>query len=67
MDFMSVAVEARTDPQARTEPARGRFIAAGLMTRAEIDAALDLLAAPGFSFVSQLTMAAWGRRPAARS
>ena len=43
------------------------FIEAGLMTRAEVDAALDLLAAPGFSFLSQLTMAAWGRRPPARS
>ncbi|HZS93770.1 MAG TPA: methyltransferase domain-containing protein [Chloroflexota bacterium] len=46
------------------EQLREPMIAARRVTADEIDRALDLLADPSFTFLSQLTIAAWGRRPA---
>jgi SAM-dependent methyltransferase len=44
---------------------REPMLASGLVTPAEIDEAIALCDDPGFWFVSQITMAARGRRPAA--
>jgi hypothetical protein len=44
---------------------REAMLATGLVTTADIDAAIALCADPRFSFLSQVTMAAWGRRPRA--
>lgn len=45
------------------EQLREPMIAARRVTADEIDQALDLLTDPSFTFLSQLTIAAWGRRP----
>jgi hypothetical protein len=44
---------------------REAMLATGLVTTADIDAAIALCADARFSFLSQVTMAAWGRRPRA--
>jgi SAM-dependent methyltransferase len=46
---------------------REPMIASGLVTAADVDRALALCDSPDLSFVSQLVMAAWGRRPATSS
>jgi hypothetical protein len=42
---------------------REAAVATGLVSDADVDRALALYENPGFSFVSPITMAAWGRRP----
>jgi len=42
---------------------RDAMIAAGRVTAADVDAAIAACETPGFAFLSQVTMAAWGRRP----
>jgi SAM-dependent methyltransferase len=42
---------------------REPLIQTGLLSPAEVDAAIDLFAQPRLTFQSQITMAAWGRRP----
>jgi SAM-dependent methyltransferase len=44
---------------------REPMIAFGLVTSGDVDRAIALCESPELSFVSQLVMAAWGRRPAA--
>jgi SAM-dependent methyltransferase len=45
------------------EQLRDPMIASGLLTSADVDALMKLCDDPGFSILSQITMAAWGRRP----
>ena len=42
---------------------REPIIATGLVTEADVDSVIALCDSPDLSFVSQLTMAAWGHRP----
>lgn len=41
---------------------RAPLLASGRLSAAELEDVLDLCADPGFSFLSQVTVAAWGRR-----
>jgi hypothetical protein len=41
---------------------RESMIASGLVTEADVDAAIALCDSSALSFMSQLVMAAWGRR-----
>jgi hypothetical protein len=43
---------------------RDELIASGLVDAADVDAVIALCADPQLSFMSQTTMAAWGRTPA---
>jgi hypothetical protein len=43
---------------------RDPMIASGLVSAADLDALVPLCDDPGFSIMSQITMAGWGRRPA---
>ena len=43
----------------------GPLLASGAVTDEDLGATLALLDDPGFAFLSQVTVAAWGRRPAA--
>jgi SAM-dependent methyltransferase len=45
---------------------RDEMPATGLVTTADVDGAMALCADPGFAFLSQVTMAAWGSRAAGR-
>jgi hypothetical protein len=45
------------------EQLRGGIVDSGLLDAADADAAIELCADPGFSSLSPIMMAAWGRRP----
>ena len=46
------------------EQLRDSLDESGLLERGDLERAIELLEDPGFSFLSQVTVAAWGRRPA---